>query len=70
MKDEKRELEDRISEVANRQLQREQLLMQRIKRLEQTIKENKMETRVKHLESFRDFSVILSAVLVMIKLFV
>ena len=70
MKDEKRELEDRISEVANRQLQREQLLMQRIKRLEQTIKENKMETRVKNLESFRDFSVILSAVLIMIKLFV
>ena len=68
--EQERVLDDRISEVANNQLQREQLLTQRIKNLEQTIKANKMETRIKHLESFRDFVVILSAVVLMIKLFV
>ena len=64
-----RELDDRISEVMEKQLRREQLQNQRINNLEETIKEYKMETRIKKLETFRDVVVILSAVILIYKTF-
>lgn len=64
-----RELDDRISEVMEKQLRREQLQNQRINNLEETIKEYKMETRIKKLETFRDVVVILSAVVLIYKTF-
>ena len=64
-----RELDDRISEVMEKQLRREQLQNQRINNLEETIKAYKMETRIKKLETFRDVVVILSAVILIYKTF-
>ncbi len=64
-----RELDDRISEVMEKQLRREQLQNQRINNLEETIKAYKMETRIKKLETFRDVVVILSAVVLISKTF-
>ena len=64
-----RELDDRISEVMEKQLRREQLQNKRINNLEETIKAYKMETRIKKLETFRDVVVILSAVILIYKTF-
>lgn len=70
MSKEEKELQEQISNVANKQLRREQLLEQRIKNLEAKIEAKEINSRIKSLEYFRDFVLVLSAVVVIFKMFV
>lgn len=70
MSKEEKELQEQISNVANKQLRREQLLEQRIKNLEAKIEAEEINSRIKSLEYFRDFVLVLSAVVVIFKMFV
>ena len=64
-----RELQEQISEVASKQLRREQLLEQRIKNLEAKIEAKEISDRIKSLESFKNLVVVLSAVVLIYKMF-
>ena len=65
-----RKLEEQISEVANKQQRREQLLEQRIKNLEQEIKENKVNTRLTNLETFKNLVIVIAVGISIYKMFV
>jgi hypothetical protein len=64
-----RKLEEQISEVANKQLRREQLLEQRIKNLERRLEMKEVNNRLTNLESFKSFVIVLSAVVLIYKMF-
>ena len=65
-----REIEEQISEMANKQLRREQLLEQRIKNLEAQIEAKEMSDRVKHLERFQDLVIVVTIVTIIYKIFI
>ena len=64
-----RKLDDRISEVANKTLQREQLLEQRIKNLERKLELKEVKDRLTNLETFKNYVLVLSAVVLIYKMF-
>ena len=65
-----RELDDRISEVANKTLQREQLLEQRIKILERKLELKDVKDRLTNLESFKNIVLIVAIGISIYKMFV
>ena len=65
-----REIEEQISEMANKQLRREQLLEQRIKNLEAQIEAKEMNDRIKHLERFQDLVIVITIVTIIYKIFI
>ena len=60
MENELRELQDQISEQANKSLRREELLLKRIKTLEAKIQVTEIKARIKSLEYFQAFVVIIA----------
>ena len=70
MENELRELQDQISEQANKSLRREELLLKRIKTLEAKIQVTEIKARIKSLEYFQGFVVIMTSVVLMYKVFV
>ena len=64
-----KELQEQISELANKQLRREQLLEQRIKNLEQEIKENTINARLTNLEAFKTLVIIVVVGISIYKMF-
>ena len=69
MENEIRELQEQISEQANKQLRREELLLKRIKTLEAKIQVTEIKARIKTLENFQSFVVIMTSVVLMYKMF-
>lgn len=69
-KENNRELEDQLSEMANNQLRREQLLEQRIKNLEAKIEAKEVNDRLKTLERFQDLVIVVTIVISIYKIFV
>ena len=65
-----RELDDRISEVANKTLQREQLLEQRIKNLERKLELKEVKDRITNLETFKNIVLIVAVGISIYKMFV
>jgi hypothetical protein len=65
-----RELDDRISEVANKTLQREQLLEQRIKILERKLELKEVKDRLTNLENFKNLVLIVAVGISIYKMFV
>jgi len=70
MENELRELQDQISEQANKQLRREELLLKRIKTLEAKIQVTEIKARIKTLETFQNFVVIMTSAILIYKIFV
>ena len=68
-KENNRELEDQLSEMANNQLRREQLLEQRIKNLEAKIEAKEVNDRLKTLERFQDLVIVVTIVISIYKIF-
>ena len=69
MENEIRELQEQISEQANKQLRREELLLKRIKTLEAKIQVTEIKARIKTLENFQSFVMIMTSVVLMYKMF-
>jgi hypothetical protein len=69
MSKEQREEQDRVSEIMSKQLRREQLLEQRIQNLEAKIEVKEIKARIKDLESFQIFVVIMTSVVLIYKIF-
>lgn len=69
MENEIRELQEQISEQANKQLRREELLLKRIKTLEAKIQVTEIKARIKTLENFQSFVIIMTSVVLMYKMF-
>lgn len=65
-----RELQDQISEQANKSLRREELLMKRIQNLEAKIEATELKARIKSLEYFKDFVLIVAVGVSIYKMFV
>ena len=65
-----RELQDQISEQANKSLRREELLLKRIKTLEAKIQVTEIKARIKDLESFQLFVVIVTSGILIYNIFV
>jgi hypothetical protein len=65
-----RKLDDRISEVANKTLQREQLLEQRIKNLERKLELKEVKDRLTNLESFKNLVIVIAVGISIYKMFV
>jgi hypothetical protein len=70
MENELRELQDQISEQANKSLRREELLLKRIKTLEAKIQVTEIKARIKDLESFQLFVVIVTSGILIYNIFV
>ena len=70
METNQRELDDRISEVANKTLQREQLLEQRIKNLERKLELKEVKDRLTNLETFKNLVLIVAVGISIYKMFV
>ena len=70
MGNELRELQDQISEQANKSLRREELLLKRIKTLEAKIQVTEIKARIKDLESFQLFVVIVTSGILIYNIFV
>ena len=70
METNQRELDDRISEVANKTLQREQLLEQRIKNLERKLELKEVKDRITNLETFKNIVLIVAVGISIYKMFV
>ena len=70
MENELRELQDQISEQANKQLRREELLMKRIQNLEAKIEATELKARIKSLEYFKDFVLIVAVGVSIYRMFV
>ena len=70
MENELRELQDQISEQANKSLRREELLLKRIKTLEAKIEVTEIKARIKDLESFQLFVVIVTSGILIYNIFV
>jgi len=65
-----RELQDEISDQANKQLRREELLMKRIQNLEAKIEATELKARIKSLEYFKDFVLIVAVGVSIYRMFV
>ena len=70
MENNQRELDDRISEVANKTLQREQLLEQRIKILERRLELKEVKDRLTNLETFKNLVIVIAVGISIYKMFV
>ena len=70
METNQRELDDRISEVANKTLQREQLLEQRIKILERKLELKEVKDRLTNLETFKNLVIVIAVGISIYKMFV
>ena len=70
MENNQRELDDRISEVANKTLQREQLLEQRIKILERKLELKEVKDRITNLETFKNLVIVIAVGISIYKMFV